>query len=307
LVDRVLRNLLVDLTGNTHRSEFCIDKLFSPDTSTGRLGLVEFRAFEMPPHARMSLTQQLLLRSLVAWFWDKPYQESLVSWGTTLHDRFMLPHFVQRDMDDVIYDLKSADYPLDVEWFNPHFEFRFPMIGETTQRDIHLELRQAIEPWFVLGEEQSVNGTARYVDSSVERLQVKLSGFIEDRYQVTCNGYAVPLHPTGTAGEMVAGVRYRAWQPPHCLHPTIPVDTPLIFDIFDQWTNRSLGGCTYHVTHPGGRNHETFPVNALAAEGRRIARFSPEGHTYGKMNSPRKKVSKEYPLTLDLRTANKRT
>jgi uncharacterized protein (DUF2126 family)/transglutaminase-like putative cysteine protease len=300
-VDRAFRHLLVDLTGNTHRAEFCIDKLYSPETTTGRLGLVEFRAFEMPPHARMSLAQQLLLRALVARFWEQPYQERMVDWDTSLHDRWMLPHFVRQDFADVIAELQQSGYALEEGWFGSHFEFRFPKIGEFTQASVHVELRSAIEPWYVLGEEAVANTTARYVDSSVERLQVRVRGMTDPRHVVTCNGRKLPLHPTGTEGEYIAGVRYRAWQPPSCLHPTIPVDTPLVFDLVDTWQRRSLGGATYHVGHPGGLNPDTFPVNAFEAESRRAARFFVMGHRGGTLPMPRDEENRDFPMTLDLR------
>ncbi len=301
LIDRILRNLLVDVTGNTHRSEFCIDKLYSPDSSTGRLGLLELRAFEMPPHAEMSLVQQLLLRSLVSHFWQHPYEQKMQRWGTELHDRFMLPTFVKMDFEDVLADLKNAGIPMQTDWFAPHFEFRFPRIGDLQTRGIELTLRNALEPWHVMGEEGAAGGAVRYVDSSLERLETHVCGFNAERYRLLCNGEEVPLQSTGRVGEYAAGVRYRAWQPASGLHPTIGVDSPLVFDLLDTWSNRSLGGCQYHVTHPGGRNYDTFPINSFEAESRRLARFFRMGHTAGTLRGNTLQKSLEHPFTLDLR------
>jgi len=332
LTDRLFRHMLTDLTGNTHRSEFCIDKLYSPDSSTGRLGILELRGFEMPPHAQMSLVQMLLIRTLVSLFWKKPYKHKLVRWGTQLHDKFLIEHYVREDIRDIVAFLRAEGYGFENDWFDPFFEFRFPLYGMSTIEGIHCELRGGIEPWNVLGEESSSQGTARYVDSSVERVQIKVNDFVSERYVLTCNGVRVPLVSTGVEGEYVAGVRYRAWQPWSALHPTIGVDTPLVFDIVDTWNRRSMGGFTYFIAHPGGRAYDTFPVNTLEAQSRRISRYWGFGHTQGEIeevheplirsqesgeetasrvvrNHPQKKVfsyqelpgSLEYPHTLDLR------
>ena len=324
VTDRIFRHLLTDITGNTHRSEFCIDKLYSPDSSSGRLGILEFRAFDMPPHKQMSLLQMLLIRALIAAFWKKPYKHKLVRWGTSLYDKYLLPHYVEQDLGDVVEYLNQSGYAFDVAWFKPFFEFRFPHYGSVTVKDINMEIRMGIEPWHVLGEEMSSTGTARFVDSSLERVQVKLKGINSSRYILLCDGIRVPLTDTGVKGEYVCGVRYRAWQPPSALHPTIGVDTPLTFDIVDTWNGRSVGGCTYYVSHPGGRSYDTFPVNSFEAESRRVSRFGNTSHTQQEApvvktsfsvvahyvennrssfvyNTPAEEINNEFPCTLDLR------
>lgn len=355
LVDRAFRHLLTDLTGNTHRAEFCIDKLYSPDSSRGRLGLLELRGFEMPPHPELSLVQALLVRSLVAMFWERPLSAPLIRWGTSLHDDALLPQGAVRDAHEIVADLRAHGIEFEETWLDSFVEFRFPRIGITripvktaqsaasgpgaTQAQaqgqvqaqpqqpadvpgeggwtgfgsaasaaaVELELRQAIEPWNVLGEEATGSGTARYVDSSLERVQVKVNGLDPDRQMVTCNGVEVPLTSTGRLGEYYAGVRYRAWQPWSALHPSIDVQSPLTFEVVDLASSASLGGATYHVVHPGGRAYEHPPINANEAEARRSGRFEPRGHTPGTFDvaaaraAGRRGVTPDYPHTLDLR------
>ncbi|APE37930.1 transglutaminase [Nocardia mangyaensis] len=309
-IDRALRHLLTDLTGNTHRAEFCIDKLYSPDSARGRLGLLELRGFEMPPHFQMAMVQSLLVRGLVAMFWDQPYRASLLRHGDNLHGRYLLPHFLMSDIAEVAADLRANGIDFDTSWLDPFTEFRFPRIGTAMIGDVELELRGAIEPWLTLGEQTTGQGTARYVDSSVERLQVRVVGADRGRYVVTCNGMPIPLLATDKTDVQVAGVRYRAWQPPNSLHPSITVDAPLVFDLVDAATGLSHGGCTYHVVHPGGRAFDDAPVNAVAAQSRRNRRFEAAGHTVNPMDPAelRAKIAAQStdlgaPGILDLRRA----
>jgi len=293
LTDRLFRHMLTDITGNTHRSEFCIDKLYSPDSASGRLGILELRAFDMPPHSQMALLQMLLVRALVSCFWKRPYKHNLIRWGTRLHDKFLLEHYVREDLKSVVEYLNDEGYEFKLDWFDPFFEFRFPLYGMTTIEGMHVEIRAAIEPWNVLGEESGSQGTARYVDSSLERLQIKIQDFNEERYVISCNGVQVPLSKTNVEGEYVSGVRYKAWQPWSALHPTIKVDTPLTFDIIDKWNTRSIGGFNYFVSHPGGRSYDTFPVNSYEAESRRINRYWDFNHSQGEVTPIEPKITGE--------------
>jgi uncharacterized protein (DUF2126 family)/transglutaminase-like putative cysteine protease len=302
VVDGLFRNLLTDMTGNSHRAEFCIDKMYPPEGLGLRLGLLELRAFEMAPQVRMSLVTMLMIRAVVAMFWRQPFEGALVRWGTALHDRFMLPHFVRRDFFDVLAKLRGTGFDFDETWFATHFDFRFPKAGSVAVDGVELELRHGLEPWNVLAEESTSGRTVRTVDSSLERMQVKLSGFTADsRYAVACNGRKVPLQPTGTAGEMVAGVRYRARRLSESLHPTIPVHAPLVFDLIDRWTNCSVARCIYHATPPDGSMYPSRPADAAEAERRRTERFEIMPPPDGAVSPLPDEINPSFPMTLDLR------
>ncbi len=301
LCDRLLRHHLTDLTGNTHRAEICIDKLYPPDRLAGRLGLVELRAFEMLPHPRMNLAVMLLVRAIAARLLREDYFFPFRRFGTDLHDRFMLPFYLEKDLDEVRTDLAEFGFVFPPEFFEPILEFRFPVFGSVNIESTMLEIRAALEPWHVLGEESVAGNTSRMVDSALERVQITARGFDPRKRVVLCNGFRVPLRPTGLPGEFVAGIRFKAWHLTHTLHPNLKVHAPLVFDLVDPGLGRSLGGCTYHVTHPGGRAYEKRPVNAAEAEARRQPRFWPHGHTPGKVPPAPEVLNHEFPHTLDLR------
>ncbi len=301
LVDRLFRNILVDMTGNTHRAEFCIDKLYNPNQDNGRLGLVELRNFEMPPHPEMNLLQALLVRGLIAHFWKKPYHQKLIRWETLLHDKYMLPYYVWQDFKQIIHHLKNEGYAFQDEWFIPFFEFRFPKYGECKSHGLIFELRSALEPWPVLGEEVYKGSVSRAVDTAVERLQLKVTGKLPPYLIITCNKKKIHLHQTQNKDVQVAGIRFKAWNPPQSLHPTIQSQAPLIFDLYDLRYQRAIYGFTYHVMHHGGRSYEQAPINANEAEGRRLSRFQVGGHHSGSYSVENENSSNEFSYTLDLR------
>jgi uncharacterized protein (DUF2126 family) len=301
IVDGLFRNLLADVTGNTHRAEFCVDKLFPPEGLGLRLGLLELRAFEMPPNMRMGLLQMLLVRALVCAFWKIPFEGDLTPWGTALHDRFMLPHFVQQDFLEVLAHVRQSGFAFDPEWFGAHFEFRFPKIGSIFADGVELELRRALEPWNVLAEEAASGRTVRNVDSSVERVQVKLSGAkAESRYIVACNGRRVMLQLTAETGVAVAGVRFRARKLSATMHPTIPVHSPLTFTLIDQRDGRSIAQCSYRIDPPAEREYKGRPADASEAEARRLERFSIIDPIVA-VTTPEEEINPIFPGTLDMR------
>ena len=302
VLDGLFRNLLVDITGNTHRAEFCIDKLYPPENFGLRLGLLELRAFEMAPHYRMGLVEMLLVRALVSMFWKEPFRGDLIRWGAVLHDRFMLPHFVRHDFLAVLGRLRESGYEFEDKWFSTHLEFRFPKIGSITADGIQLELRQALEPWNVLAEETNSGRTGRTVDTSLERMQVKLTGVTtESRYLVTCNGRRVPLRPVGESGQAVGGIRYRARRLSNTLHPTIPVHTPLVFELVDTFKERSVAHCTYYAGPPDGSEHKTRPSSVAEANDRRLQRFQTSIPSPESIAIPAEENNPTFPMTLDLR------
>ena len=300
--DRILRNLLVDVTGNTHRTEICIDKLFNPSSPTGRLGIVELRAFEMPPNERMSVASVVLFRALIASFFIQPYRQPLTQFGRGLHDRFMLPYFLWDDLLDVLDYVRSCGFPLDAEWYSPYVEYRFPRLGRITAEGVELDLRPALEPWPVLGEEPTGATVSRYVDSSLERLELRVRGLDADRYAIAINGWAPELPTAPRDSELrVLGIRFRAWQPPHCLHPHIGIHHPVQFDIVDREAKRSVGSCAAHVWHPDGRAFTEPPLTADEATARRASRFTINQHMAFPAHVRPARLQPETPYTLDLR------
>ena len=299
--DWLLRHLLADLSGNTHRAEISIDKLFDWRTPHGRQGLVEMRAFEMPPHPRMAAAQAILVRALVAAFAGEPYRHGLVRWGTELHDRFLLPFWLWRDMEEVLGYLEGRGVGLPAEAFRPFVEFRCPVVGRLQVGGAILEVRNALEPWPVLGEEPGAGGTARFVDSSLERVEVRGEGLESERYDVLVNGMTLPMRSTGTSGEAVGGVRFRAWAPASSLQPHLGIHHPLRFDLWDRWGKRAIGACAYHVWHPEGRGYEAPPLTRFEASARRAQRFTPEGPLPWRWTPRVARPHPEYPHTLDLR------
>jgi uncharacterized protein (DUF2126 family) len=301
LIDGLFRNLLCDVSGSTHRAELSIDKLYDPRTPFGRQGLVELRAFEMPPHPRLAAAQVLLARALVAAFVRTPYRGTLARWGQGLHDRFLLPWFLDRDLDDVLAYLAAAGLPFPADAYKPFVELRCPLVGSIEAGDVRLEVRNALEPWHVLGEEVGAGGTARYVDSSLERLEVRAIGLVPERHRVLVNGAIVPMRTTAAADIHVAGVRFRAWCPPRSLHPHLGVHHPVRFDVLDTWAARSLGACAYHVWHPEGRGYASPPLTRFEASARRSARFTVEGPLPYPVEARPARPSEDQPYTLDLR------
>jgi uncharacterized protein (DUF2126 family)/transglutaminase-like putative cysteine protease len=300
-IDRIMRNILVDMTGNTHRAEISIDKLFAPGSFTGRLGLVELRAFEMPPHYKMSVTQQLMVVALILAFWKEPYAQQLTPWGPALRDKWLMPFYLQQDFREVLRYLSGAGYKFSEALFVPFFEFRFPLYGTYRYEGIEFDLRMALEPWNVLGEETLSGNISRSVDSSVERVQLSVRNLDQTQFAVTCNGYLVPFHHDAAENLCVGAVVFKAWAPPFSLHPTIGVHAPLNFSIYDKKRRKYVAGFSYHVSHPGGRSYDTFPVNSYEAESRRLSRFQEQAEYPSK--PPESLYTDEYPHTLDLRLA----
>ncbi|HEY0189802.1 MAG TPA: transglutaminase family protein [Kofleriaceae bacterium] len=300
-VDGLLRHLLVDVAGSTHRAEISIDKLFDPLTPYGRQGLVELRAFEMPPHPRMLAAQAILVRGVLAALVAAPYKHKLARWGSELHDRFLLPYFLWRDFEDVLAHLAAHGVALPVEAYRPFVELRCPLAGTIEVGAARVEVRNAIEPWHVLGEEATAAGTARYVDSSVERLELRAIGLDTERYAVAVNQVLVPLRPGAGRDVRVAGVRFRAWCPPHALHPHLGIHHPLHIDVIDSWAQRGVAGAAYHVWHPEGRAFDAPPLTRVEADARRTRRFTLDGPSPFPLRLRKAAPHPEQPYTLDLR------
>ncbi|MEZ4266859.1 MAG: transglutaminase family protein [Myxococcota bacterium] len=301
LGDMLFRNLLIDVAGNTHRAEISIDKLFDPGGAHGRQGLVELRAYEMPPHPRMATAQAALARTLIAAFSRTPYRAPLVRWGQALHDRFLLPYYLWRDFQDVLDWLEAEGVPLPADAYLPFVDLRCPLVGRLHAGDVTVEVRNALEPWPVLGEQTTGAATSRYVDSSMERVELRVQGLTPERHAIVVAGLEVPLRPTETAGELVGGVRFRAWAPPYSLQPHLGIHHPLRIDVVDRWADRSLGGAAYHVWHPEGRAFDGQPLTRFEAAARRAQRFTQEGPLPWPVRPTPVAPHPDTPYTLDLR------
>jgi uncharacterized protein (DUF2126 family) len=249
----------------------------------------------------MAAAQAILARALVAAFAREPYAHGLVRWGTELHDRFLLPFWLWRDMEEVLVFLEARGVGLPRDAYRPFVEFRCPVVGQLRVGGVSVEIRNALEPWPVLGEEPGAGGTARFVDSSMERVEVRAEGLETERFDVLVNGLAVPLRATGTAGEHVGGVRFRAWAPPSSLQPHLGIHHPLKFDLWDRWAGRSVGACAYHVWHPEGRAFLAPPLTRFEAQARRAQRFTAEGPLPWPWTPRVARPHPEMPHTLDLR------
>jgi uncharacterized protein (DUF2126 family) len=248
MIDAILRNLLLDYNGNTHKAEVSVDKFFNPFMPKGRLGLVEFRSIEMSPDIEQFLAIQALWRALAASFVTKPYQEPLVDWKGKLHDDFLLPFFLEEDLCKVIEYLNESGFSFERDWFLPHLKFRFPILAEEKAGDSLWHLRRALEPWPLLGEQPTASGLVRCVDSSTERLEIRLFAPSKDRKKtpvtILVNGWNLPLHPHPKGG-FIGAVRFRTFILPTCLHPQVLPHTPLLIQFFDD-SGKNIGSWNYH-------------------------------------------------------------
>jgi len=317
VIDRLLSPLLQDVSGNTHRTVLCIDKLFPVQVPRLQLGLLEFRSFEMPSHTGLRLLQMLLLRAFVAWFWRHPCTKPLCRWGADLRDRWLLPYYLHQDFQTVLADLQAAGYPLQASWFTAWWERRFPQYGTVSLLDNplrRLELRAALEPWPVIGTMDG-GGASRPVDNSMERIQVMLTGAVGDRpqrealgdrYAVLCNGHRVPMRSTGTAGDYVGGVRFRARSTQTAPHPALAPHAPLVFQVLDTWQQTFLGGAIYHVQPPSGEPDQTLPESFEEARSRLTERFVPLQRGTFPDTIPPLILHPDTPMTLDLRLVSQR-
>lgn len=318
LPDRVLRHLLTDPAGGLKRAEIRVDQLYSPERASQRLGRITINAFESAPETHLAALQALLVLGLIGRFGRHPDSGELRRWGPALHDRFMLPDILWDDLRSVVGDLVAAGYPFQLDWFEPLFERRFPVLGSVPIGPLTLKLRSAHEPWPLLAEEATGAGVARFVDAANERLQVTLSGAHPGRYVLVCNGHRVPLQETATHGEYIAGIRYKISNPPATLHPTVWPVQSLVFDVIDTWSGPVIGGCTYLPPQPQlwgsigtpalppatGEPREAprvFPVPILSMRALgRSGRFLPHGSGLGPMTAPPKIDDEQFPHLLDL-------
>ena len=274
--DRMLRHLLADSAGDIKKAEIRVDQLYPPDRSSQRLGRIALRSFQTAPDHRMAAAQCLLLRALIAFLAERPADPRLRDFGPELHDRYMLPGELWEDLAEVIRDLDRARLPVQADWFAPFLDRRFPTLGEVAMGDVRMAIRTAHEPWPVLAEEAVAGVVTRFIDAANQRVQVELTGLTPTHHILVCNGRRVPLQPTRTRGRFLAGVRYKAWNPPSSLHPTLWPVYSLVFDLLDARTGEVLGGCTWFPARPSLVGFSAAPAPVASGEPEREPHYRPQ-------------------------------
>jgi uncharacterized protein (DUF2126 family) len=311
LFDLLFRDLLMDRSGNTHRAEISVDKLWNPFAPNGRLGLVEFRAFETHPAPAVQSVTALFVRAILARLAADPFNAPFVRWAGELHDRFFLPAFVWEDLAIICADLRNHGIAFDAEWLRAPWEFRFPKLGEFALPVSNLKseisnptlvFRQALEAWPLLGESPNAGTVARTVDSSLDRIEARISEakFLEGGL-LLANGLPCAFRATA-GGAAACGIRYRAFYLSPSLQPHVPVHAPLLLEWVDRTTLTVVAAARWHVWNPANSAYAAAPADVTLAAARRAERWEYWPHTIGQPRFvPKIDFPPEGRHTLDLR------